>query len=121
MILPNNIGWHATQFTDLLAPSTHGGMYASLGNATWMALGWPVERVELDPVSLMWSYKFQPAGEVESIFVTNPDEWQVVPTTTYIRSNVGIHLRQVAAPVPLLRYSVEESSSAKSRAGQPQL
>jgi len=103
-------------FSRLVLPFTliqndAGAVYASMGNAVWGALGWPVSPVavgpdsdETDPDAAgMSAYAFDAQGSMTWIHVTNPLEWHVLPMAG-ARAAGGIILKQIAAPYSLMHF-----------------
>ena len=87
----------AARFSKLVLPHTlmqsHGGgqVYASMGNATWAWLGWPV--IDSQELIEETHLKFDPEGSVNVLHVTNPSDWQVLSFSA-IRGVEGIVLRR---------------------------
>ena len=76
-----------------------GVAYASLGNAAWAALAWPLTSVE-------GGYVFQPTAGVRWLHVTDPSQWDVIEVEGAFRPSMGIVMNQVGEPLPLIRYFV---------------
>jgi hypothetical protein len=88
-----------------------GKVYASMGNATWAVLGWPMTLVPCLHGSNF--YAFQPAAAVEWFHVTAPMEWEVIPFAAE-QSAMGVVLKQIADRTPLIRYTVLRHSRTLS-------
>ena len=96
----------------LIARVADGEVYASMGNATWAVLGWPMKKVATNDDG--WdSYVFQPGAAVEWLHVTGPMDWAVIPLVGE-RCAMGIVLKQIADRVPLMRYSLLHHSRTLS-------
>ena len=76
-----------------------GLAYASLGNAAWAVLAWPL-------IPVAGGYVFQPAAGVRWLHVTDPSQWEVIEVEGAFRPSMGIVLNQVGEPLPLIRYFV---------------
>ena len=81
--------------------------WASLGNASWGALVWPL-RVDGQDEDGMYSWGFDVGGSAKWVFVTHPLNWHTFPHEG-IRINKGIILKQVGADDPLLKCSLRQS------------
>ena len=74
-----------------------GLAYASLGNAAWAVLAWPL-------ISVAGGYVFQPAAGVRWLHVTDPSQWEVIEVEGAFKPSMGIVMNQVGEPLPLIRY-----------------
>ena len=83
--------------------------WASLGNACWAVLAWP-----LVPASGgQHRYAFSPGGGATWIHITNPSAWRVAQVQGCV-SQEGIVLEGLEEPMPLIRYfAVTFPDSAK--------
>ena len=73
--------------------------WASLGNACWAVLAWP-----LVPASGgQHRYAFSPGGGATWIHITNPSAWRVAQVQGCMSSE-GIVLDRLEEPMPLIRY-----------------
>jgi hypothetical protein len=98
-------------FSRLVLPFTlikndEGAVYASMGNALWAALGWPLTPViagsdEADGSAGV--YAFAAEGSMMWIHVTSPLAWYVLPMVGD-RAAGGIVFRQTAEPVLLMHF-----------------
>ena len=81
--------------------SANGGaeFFASLGHATWAALGWPLSRKSAGPDTA--HFEFDPAGNAQWLHVVKLGEWQSVPFEV-VRAEAGIVLRQTGDAEPIL-------------------
>ena len=77
--------------------SADGLAYASLGNAAWAVLAWPLS-------SVADGFVFQPNAGVVWLHVVNPSQWDVIEVEGAFCMSTGIILRQVGAPMALIRY-----------------
>ena len=84
-----------------------GSDHASLGNASWCALVWPL-RVDGRDEDGTYSWGFEEGGSAEWVFLTNPLSWHTFPHKA-IRLNKGIILEQVGAEEPLLKWSLRQA------------
>ena len=76
-------------------------VYASMGNAAWAGLGWPV--MQLDEEGELRTYAFQQGGCMEWFHVTDPSDYHAIPTVGQLRDR-GIIFKQTAQAVPLMRH-----------------
>lgn len=81
--------------------------WASLGNASWGALVWPL-RVDGRDEDGTYSWSFENGGSAEWVFPTNPLSWHAYPHKG-IRIIKGIILKQVEAEESLLKWSLRQS------------
>jgi hypothetical protein len=78
-----------------------GNLMASLGNASWAVLLWPVDLLESDIHGMRTMQLRAPAGACFG-HITDPSLWQVVPYTPERRPQ-GIVLQQSGPPESLVR------------------
>ncbi|CAE8673040.1 unnamed protein product, partial [Polarella glacialis] len=94
-----------------LIQNNEGAVYASMGNASWAALAWPVspvaagadEAADVVDEAGMSCYAFDAEGSMTWIHVTNPSVWHVLPMAG-ARAAGGIVLKQIAEPVLLMHF-----------------
>ena len=96
----------AARFTKLVQPhvmmSKSGNepeFFASLGNARWAALGWPLTEVNVAGHLL---YKFSSLGAATWFHVTDLNQWQVWPTEATMTQEPDVSWLQVAASIMAL-------------------
>ena len=105
----------SARFSKLVVPyvlvkrSSDAAVYASMGNASWAALGWPMNEAGADEDGLK-CYAWQPEAGMVWFHVTDPSDWHVIPSLG-VRGARGILSKQTAEPVPLLRYCLLHHSS----------
>ena len=105
----------SARFSKLVVPyvlvkrSSDAAVYASMGNASWAALGWPMNEAGADEDGLK-CYAWQPEAGMAWFHVTDPSDWHVIPSLG-VRGARGILSKQTAEPVPLLRYCLLHHSS----------
>ena len=86
----------------LLSRVADGKVVASLGNARWAWLAWPVVQVSVDADQRrVWQLK--PTGAIEWHHLTNPDQWQVLPFACHV-AECGIAMKQEAEPVSIIKH-----------------
>lgn len=98
----------------LVARSSDAQVYASMGNASWAALGWPMTRIGATGDTLE-TYIWQVGGGMEWFHVTDPSDFHVIPTEGQ-RAARGIVLKQTAERVQLMDYCVRNHSSGLTHA-----
>ena len=98
----------------LVACSSDARVYASMGNASWAALGWPVMQLGANEDGLE-SYAWKSGEQMEWFHVTNPSDYYVIPTVGE-RAAMGVAFKQTAARVPLMRYCALHHSSLLTHA-----
>ena len=74
-----------------------GLAYASLGNASWAVLAWPLALVD-------GGFVFQQAAGVCWVHVTDPSQWEVIDIEGVVSASVGVVMKPVHDPLPLIQY-----------------
>ena len=90
----------------ILCQGEGGQAYASLGNATWASLTWPLNESGRTPDGLpmfQWS-----RGPTAWLYVTSPSEWFVIPSVA-VRIRSGMVLRATGSAEPLMKYSLSHT------------
>lgn len=101
------IGIDRALFSKLVLPftllrRTNQCAFASMGNATWGALVWPLAAVSTDENEHA-SYTFCTSSPSQWIHITDPSEWNVIPAESVSTAN-GIILKQNAPQVSLIKH-----------------
>ena len=92
----------------ILCQGEGGQAYASLGNATWASLTWPLNESGRTPDGLpmfQWS-----RGPTAWLYVTSPSEWFVIPSVA-VRIRTGMVLRATGSAEPLMKYSLSHTNN----------
>ena len=82
---------------------------ASLGNAVWGVLVWPMERVTLHADAAAWV--FSRMGPVTWLHIVDPSDWRVLPWKAARHCDHGVLLKQCGDPISLLRHCLGNKNS----------
>ena len=103
------------QFSKLASPcilmerAVGDAVVASLGNAVWGALVWPMQRVTLNDGAA--AFMFSRMGPVTWLHIVNPSDWHVLPWKAARHCDHGVLLEQCGDPISLLRHGLGNKNS----------
>ena len=88
----------------VLCRHSSGVVYASMGNATWGALGWPCD------ANSTGSYMFAQKAGVRWFHVCEPSDWHVLPFLAE-RTHQGVLMKPDGEHIPLMNYCLLNHSN----------
>lgn len=123
--LPISHGWLSSLLRPFTVVAGHGQLFASLGNARWAALVWPLRRLAIPGGSaeaelLQWDGSDN--ASAQWLHITDLKDWHVLPVqvvsplaarSTYPslgQEGRSILLRVIGAPIALLNYFFREKT-----------